>query len=67
MLARQSHSTVSELVRTAVRDKYVGGAEARKEALLSAVGLWKDGTDISDAKAYVGRLRRGTRLDRLSK
>lgn len=67
VLARQSHSTVSDLVRTAVREKYLGGSEARKEALLSVIGVWRDRADIPDSAAYVRRLRRGTRLRRLGR
>ena len=61
VLARQSH------VRTAVREKYLGGAEARKEALLAAIGMWRDRGDIPDSAAYVRGLRRGTRLRRLER
>src|SRR6204780_6008887 len=39
MLARQSRCTVSELVRRALRDKYLNDSAKRKESLLSAVGL----------------------------
>jgi predicted transcriptional regulator len=66
ILARQSRTTVSELVRTAIREKYVGNAPGRKEALLSAVGLWKDRTDLPDTRTYVRSLRKGDRLKRLS-
>jgi Ribbon-helix-helix protein, copG family len=65
--ARQSKSTVSEIVRQALREKYLGDTAGRKQALLSAVGLWKDRTDIRDASAYVRRLRKGSRLKRLAK
>jgi hypothetical protein len=67
ILARQSRSTVSELVRKALREKYLGDAARRKEALLSAVGLWKDRTDLPETETYVRRLRKGDRLKRLSK
>jgi hypothetical protein len=43
-------STVSELVRRALREKYLDDAATRKEALLSAVGLWKDRTDPPDTE-----------------
>ena len=67
ILARQSGSTVSELVRTAVREKYAGDLTNRKEALLSAIGLWKDRTDLPDAETYVRSLRKGERLKRLTR
>jgi len=65
--ARQSKSTVSELVRQALREKYLDDAAGRREALLSAVGLWKDRTDLPDAQTYVRSLRKGKRLQRISK
>jgi len=67
ILARQSQSTVSELVRRALREKYLDDAATRKEALLSAVGLWKDRTDLPDTETYIRRLRKGASLKRLSK
>lgn len=67
ILARQSRSTVSELVRRAVREKYLDDSARRKEALLSAVGLWKDRTDLPDTETYVRSLRKGDRLKRISK
>lgn len=67
ILARQSHSTVSELARRAIREKYLGDAAERKEALLSAVGLWKDRTDLPDTETYVRSLRKGGRLERFSR
>jgi predicted transcriptional regulator len=67
VLARQSKSTVSEMVRQALREKYLGNAAQRKEALLAVVGLWKDRTDLPNTEAYVRSLRRDSRLKRISK
>jgi predicted transcriptional regulator len=67
VVARQSRSTVSELVRQALREKYLHDAVERKEALLSAVGLWKDRADLPDTETYVRSLRKGERLKRLTK
>jgi predicted DNA-binding ribbon-helix-helix protein len=64
-LARQSGSTVSALVRQAVREKYVKDPEARKKALLSAIGIWKDRTDLPDTETYIRTLRKDTRWKRL--
>ncbi len=64
--ARQSKTTVSELVRKALHEKYLRDATGRKEALLSAVGLWQDRTDLPDTQTYIRNLRKGTRLQRLS-
>jgi predicted transcriptional regulator len=67
ILARQSHSTVSELVRKALREKYLDDAARRKEALLSAVGLWKNRTDLPDTEEYIRGLRKDDRLQRISR
>ena len=67
ILARQSRSTVSELVRKALREKYLGDADRRKEALLSVVGLWKDRTDLPDTEEYIRGLRKDDRLRRISR
>jgi predicted transcriptional regulator len=67
ILARQSRSTVSELVRRALREKYLDDAAERKEALLSAVGLWKDRTDLPDTEEYIRGLRKDDRLRRISR
>jgi hypothetical protein len=67
--ARESGSTMSELVRKAIRDSYFGSSVDRKAAMTGIIGLWKDRDDIGDAKEYVRKLRRATgketRLDRL--
>ena len=64
--ARQSRTTVSELVRQAARERYLGSVDARKNAMKAVVGIWKDRKDIAGTDAYVRGLRRGTRLKRLS-
>ena len=64
--SRQSGLTISELVRRAVRERYVGPDLARKQAMAAFAGSRRDRTDIGDSTAYVRRLRKGTRLTRLS-
>ena len=64
MLARQSGGTISELVRTAIREKYSQDRARRKEACEAIVGLWKDRTDIGETEDYVRDLRRDSRLER---
>jgi metal-responsive CopG/Arc/MetJ family transcriptional regulator len=66
MLARQSGGTISELVRTAIREKYSQDRARRKEACEAIVGLWKDRTDIGETEDYVRDLRRSSRLERLA-
>jgi hypothetical protein len=58
-------ATVSELVRTAVRERYLGNQEERRAAMLGIVGLWKDRSDVKDAEAYIRNLRNDDRLQRL--
>ena len=62
--SRQSGASVSELVRQAVRDKYVSGTENRAQAMQSLVGIWKGRTDLGDTQTYVRKLRKGVRLKR---
>lgn len=63
--AKQSKSTISELVRQAVREKYLDKKAERKEAMLSVIGLWKDRTDLPDTERYVRSLRDDNRLKRI--
>jgi len=65
--AKQSKSTLSELVRQAVREKYLDKKSERREALLSAIGIWKDRTDLPDTETYVRNLRNDDRLKRILK
>jgi macrodomain Ter protein organizer (MatP/YcbG family) len=67
ILARQSGTTVSDLVRQAIREKYTGGPATRREALQSIAGLWKDRTDITDSTAYVRALRKDNRLEKITR
>ncbi len=63
--AQSEKTTISELVRQAVRERYIGNLERRRAAMQSFVGIRKaDGKD-RDAGLEVRRLRRGSRLDRL--
>lgn len=66
-LAARSGTTVSELIRQAAREKYLGSAPDRLEAFRSAAGLWKNHPDAAKAPAYVRKLRRGRRLDERSR
>jgi metal-responsive CopG/Arc/MetJ family transcriptional regulator len=63
--ARTRKTTVSELVREAVRD-YLGIDEDRTEAMLQFVGSRKVKPGHASAVEEVRRLRGGSRLDRLS-
>jgi hypothetical protein len=65
--ARQEKSTVSELVRQAVRERYLGRRDEQMKAMQEFVGIRKEGSSPRDAVEYVRSLRKGGRLDRLHK
>jgi len=64
-VSRQQGTTVSELVRTCVREKF-GGKEAIDRGALARQlgGVWKDRGDLGETRAYVRRLRTDTRRRR---
>ena len=63
--SRQQGTSISELVRQAVRDKYGSSPASRRQAMQALVGLWRDRKDLPDSTAYVRRLRKGNRLKRI--
>lgn len=63
--ARSEKTSVSELVRQAVRERYLGDLDRRRAAMQSIVGIRKAQGD-DDAGREVRRLRRGSRLERLA-
>ena len=63
--SRQRGTSISELVREAVRDKYGTSPTRRREAMQALVGMWKDREDLPDSTTYVRRLRKGKRLRRI--
>jgi hypothetical protein len=65
--SRQQKTSISDLVRQAVREKYGNSSVDRKEAMLALVGLWKDREEFSDSTAYVRKLRKGKRLRRIAR
>jgi plasmid stability protein len=67
MRARKQGTTISDLVRQAVRDRYLGNLEERRKAMEALVGIWKDRTDLPDSTEYVRSLRQDTRIERLEK
>jgi hypothetical protein len=64
--SRESGLTVSELVRQAVRERYASPTVRRKQAMLAFVGSRKNRSDLGSTEAYIRKLRRGSRLERLS-
>ena len=64
--SRQRRTSVSDLVRQAVRDRYGSSPANRRHAMMALVGMWKDRDDLPDATTYIRRLRRGKRLKRIA-
>jgi len=64
--AQSEKTSVSELVRQAVRERYLGDLDRRRAAMQSVVGIRKVQGDDEDARTAVRRLRRGKRLERLA-
>jgi ribbon-helix-helix CopG family protein len=65
--ARKCNTTISELVRQAVRERYLGAREEQAKAMQEFVGIRKQRSEPAGAVEYVRSLRRGDRLDRLHK
>ena len=65
--ARREGTTVSDLVRQAARERYLGKLQERKQAMQALVGIRKNRSEFSDSVEYVRRTRRGTRVERLGK
>ena len=64
-LAQRQGTTVSDLVRQAARERYLGKADERRRAMEAFIGIRKDRTDVVDSTEEVRRLRKGTRMERL--
>jgi hypothetical protein len=66
--ARSEGTSVSNLVRQAARERYLGNLDERRKAMLAFVGIRKDRKDLPEStEEYVRSLRRDTRLERLRK
>ena len=65
--SRQQGTSISDLVRQAVREKYGSSSTGRREAMQALVGMWKDRKDLPDSVAYVRELRKGKRLRRIAR
>lgn len=63
--ARREKTSVSELVRQAVRERYLGDQERRSAAMQAFVGIRKSRAERTDSIDEVRALRRGSRSDRL--
>jgi len=63
--ARSRKTSISQLVRDAVRDRYLGKREEQAKAMQEFVGIRKSRSESIDAVEYIRSLRRGDRLNRL--
>jgi Arc/MetJ family transcription regulator len=59
--SRQEKTTVSDLVRRAVRERYLTKSSERYKAMTDFIVIWKDRDDIGDSTAYVRELRKDRR------
>lgn len=64
--SRQHKTSISELVRQVVGEKYGRSPGDRRQAMQALVGLWKNREDLPDTEKYVRRLRKGRRLGRIA-
>jgi hypothetical protein len=64
--ARSQETTVSELVREAVRERYFGKHGRRMKAMQAFVGIREQTPETPGTAEIVRSLRRGGRLDRLA-
>jgi hypothetical protein len=62
--SRQQGTSISELVRQAVREKYANSPASRRQAMQALVGLRKNRRDLGETATYVRKLRKGKRLRR---
>jgi Ribbon-helix-helix protein, copG family len=65
--AQGQHTTISELVREAIRERYLWKLEDQAKAMQAFVGSRKRKADTKDAVAIVRNLRRGHRLEELAR
>jgi Ribbon-helix-helix protein, copG family len=65
--ARRERATISELVRRAARERYLGKLDERRTAMQALVGIRQDRPEFRHPVEYVRGLRRGTRTESLGK
>lgn len=63
--ARSRKTTISELVREAIRERYLGALDERAKAMQDFIGIRKGRSDAPDTAAYIRSLRKSSRLERL--
>ena len=65
--AKAHGTTVSDLVRQAVHEKYFVDSEVRMKAMRDLIGIRKKRRDIPDSTEYIRALRKGKRLKSLER
>jgi len=63
--ARSEKTSLSELVRQALREHYLGDFEKRKTVMQDLVGIRKDREGQSESVEEVRALRSGSRIENL--
>lgn len=62
-LSRQKGTTISELVRTSLRERYMAGRDLDKVSIARELsGIWRKSKDLKEIDKAVRNLRRGSRL-----
>lgn len=64
--ARKRKTSISELVREAMCDRYLSKRDEQAKAMQEFVGIRKNRSESVDAVKYIRSLRRGDRLERLN-
>jgi len=62
---KSGKTTISELVRQALNERYLGSHEQRKKAMQDLIGIRRDADEPEDAVAYIQSVREGDRMERL--
>jgi hypothetical protein len=64
-ISRQKGTTISELVRTSLRERYMAGRDLDKVSIARELsGIWRRSKDLKEIDKAVRNLRRGSRLKR---
>jgi len=65
-VSRQRGTTISELVRECIREKFGAKESVDKASLVRQLaGIWKNRKDVVSPQEYVRRLRKDSRRERL--
>lgn len=64
--ARRRKTSISELVREAMCDRYLSKRDEQAKAMQEFVGIRKNRSESVDAVKYIRSLRRGESLERLN-